>query len=104
MFAAARRAYEDAGVDPRTEVDSFVACSEDLEEGTSIFDEYVPDQLGAVQRPVHTIASDGLFGLVTGVMLIMSGVARTVAVEAHSKASDVASPGRDRPVRPGPRS
>jgi len=93
MFAAARRAYEDAGVDPRTEVDSFVACSEDLEEGTSIFDEYVPDQLGAVQRPVHTIASDGLFGLVTGAMLIMSGVARTVAVEAHSKASDVVSLG-----------
>jgi acetyl-CoA C-acetyltransferase len=93
MFAAARRAYEDADVDPRTEVDSFVACSEDLEEGTSIFDEYVPDQLGAVQRPVHTIASDGLFGLVTGAMLIMSGVAGTVAVEAHSKASDVVSLG-----------
>jgi len=94
MFAAASRAYEDAGVDPRTQVDSFVACSEDLEEGTSIFDEYVPDQLGAVQRPVHTIAADGLFGVVTGVMLIGSGVARTVAVEAHSKASDVVSLGR----------
>jgi acetyl-CoA C-acetyltransferase len=94
MFAAASRAYVDAGLDPRTDVDSFVACSEDLEEGTSIFDEYVPDQLGAVQRPVHTIAADGLFGLVTGVMLIASGVARRVAVEAHSKASDVMSLGR----------
>ena len=49
----------------RTEIDSFVACSEDVEEGTSIFDEYVPDQLGAVQRPVQTVASDGLFGLIT---------------------------------------
>jgi acetyl-CoA C-acetyltransferase len=94
MFDAARRAYEDAGVDPRTQIDSFVACSEDLDEGTSIFDEYVPDQLGAVQRPVHTITADGLFGLATGVMLIGSGVAGTVAVEAHSKASDVVSPGR----------
>jgi acetyl-CoA C-acetyltransferase len=54
----------------------------------------VPDQLGAVQRPVQTISADGLFGLVTGVMLIGSGVARTVAVEAHSKASDVVSLGR----------
>jgi acetyl-CoA C-acetyltransferase len=94
MFEAARRAYADAGVDPRTDIDSFVCCSEDIEEGTSIFDEYVPDQLGAVQRPVQTVASDGLFGVATAVMLIRSGVASTVAVEAHSKASDVVTPGR----------
>jgi acetyl-CoA C-acetyltransferase len=94
MFEAARRAYADAALDPRTEIDSFVCCSEDIEEGTSIFDEYVPDQLGAVQRPVQTVASDGLFGLATAVMLIRSGVASTVAVEAHSKSSDVVTPGR----------
>jgi acetyl-CoA C-acetyltransferase len=94
MFEAARSAYADAAIDPRRDVDSFVCASEDVQEGTSIFDEYVPDQLGAVQRPVHTVASDGLFALATGVMLIRSGVARVVAVEAHSKASDVASPGR----------
>ena len=93
MFAAARAAYEDAGVDPRNDVDSFVACSEDFLEGTSIFDEYVPDQLGAVQRPVQTVTGDGLFGVATAVMLIRSGVARVVAVEAHSKASNVRSLG-----------
>jgi acetyl-CoA C-acetyltransferase len=94
MFQAASRAYEDAGVDPRHEIDSFVAASEDFQEGTSIFDEYVPDQLGAVQRPVHTVAGDGLHALVTGVMLIRSGIANVVAVEAHSKASDVLTQGR----------
>jgi acetyl-CoA C-acetyltransferase len=94
MFDAARNAYADAQLDPRTEIDSFVCSSEDLQEGTSIFDEYVPDQLGAVQRPVHTIAADGLFALATGAMLIRSGVARTVAVEAHSKASEVLAQGR----------
>jgi acetyl-CoA C-acetyltransferase len=94
MFEAARQAYADAGHDPRTEIDSFVCCSEDVEEGTSIFDEYVPDQLGAVQRPVQTVASDGLFGLATAVMLIRSGVASSVAVESHSKASDIVSAGR----------
>jgi acetyl-CoA C-acetyltransferase len=94
MFEAARGAYADAGVDPRSEIDSFVCCSEDIEEGTSIFDEYVPDQLGAVQRPVQTVAADGLFGVATAVMLIRSGVAATVAVESHSKASDVVSLGR----------
>jgi acetyl-CoA C-acetyltransferase len=85
MFEAATRAYFDAGVEPRTEIDSFVCCSEDLLEGTSIFDEYVPDQLGAMQRPVQTVAGDGLLGLATGLMLIRSGIASVVAVEAHSK-------------------
>jgi len=94
MFEAARTAYADAGIEPRREIDSFVCASEDFEEGTSIFDEYVPDQLGAVQRPVQTVASDGLFAIATAVMLIRSGIARTVAVEAHSKASDVVSHGR----------
>ncbi len=93
MFEAAQRAYSDAGVDPRAEVDSFVCCSEDLLEGTSIFDEYVPDQLGAAQRPVHTVAGDGLLGVATALMLIRSGVASVVAVEAHSKVSDVVSLG-----------
>jgi len=94
MFEAARRAYADAEVDPRTQIDSFVAASEDIQEGTSIFDEYVPDQIGAVQRPVHTVAGDGLQALATGVMLIRAGIARTVAVEAHSKASDNVTQGR----------
>ncbi len=89
MFQAAERAYDDAGVDVRADVDSFVCCSEDFLEGTSIFDEYVPDQLGAVHRPVQTVAGDGLFGIVTGTMLIRSGVANVVVVEAHSKVSDV---------------
>jgi acetyl-CoA C-acetyltransferase len=93
MYEAAVRAYDDAGVDPREDVDSFVCCSEDLLEGTSIFDEYVPDQLGAMQRPVHTVTADGLFGLATGAMLIGSGIADVVAVEAHSKVSDVRSLG-----------
>jgi acetyl-CoA C-acetyltransferase len=94
MFEAARRAYAEAGLDPRTQIDSFVAASEDIQEGTSIFDEYVPDQLGAVQRPVHTVAGDGLHAFATGVMLIRSGIAKRVAVEAHSKASDVSTQGR----------
>ena len=94
MFEAAQRAYHDAGVDPREGIDSFVCCSEDLLEGTSIFDEYVPDQLGAMQRPVHTVAADGLFGIATGLMLIRAGLASVVAVEAHSKVSDVRTLGR----------
>jgi acetyl-CoA C-acetyltransferase len=88
-FEAALRAYDDAGIDPRKDVDSFVAVSEDLWEGTSIFDEYVPDQLGGALRPVHTVSADGLYAVATAMMLIRSGAAEVVAVEGHSKASDI---------------
>jgi len=91
MFEAATRAYDDAGVDPRKDVDGFITCAEDYWEGFSIFDEFVPDQLGAVLKPTFTVAADGLYGLANAVMLIQSGLFDTVVVEAHSKASDLLS-------------
>jgi len=89
MYEAAARAYADAGIDPRRDVDSFVTVAEDFHEGTSIFDEYVPDQLGAAQRPVHTITGDGLHGLAAAVMQILTSRFRVVVVEGHSKASNI---------------
>ncbi|MDR7543544.1 MAG: acetyl-CoA acetyltransferase [Armatimonadota bacterium] len=89
MYEAAEAAYADAGFDPRTDVDSFVTVAEDFHEGTSIFDEYVPDQLGAAGRPVHTITGDGLHGLAAAVMQILTGRFRIVVVEGHSKASNI---------------
>lgn len=87
-FEAATRAYDDAGVTHR-DIDSFVSVCEDFHEGTSITDEYTPDQLGAVLRPVQTIAGDGLQGLATAVMLVRTGIADLVAVEAHCKPSNI---------------
>src|SRR5260370_5138862 len=92
MFEAARRGYEDAGIDPRKDVQSFVCCTEDFWEGISITDEYMPDQLGAVLRPLCTISSDGIIGLATACMHIMSGIADVDVVESHSKFSDVVNP------------
>jgi acetyl-CoA C-acetyltransferase len=89
IYQAARRAYADAGVDPRRDVESFVTVAEDFHEGTSIFDEYTPDQLGAALKPMHTIPGDGLHGLATAYMLIRSGQFEIVAVEGHSKASNI---------------
>lgn len=89
MFEAAIRAYHDAGVDPRKDIDAFVTCAEDYWEGFSIFDEFVPDQLGAVLRHLFTVTADGLFGLATAYMLMQTEKFDVIAVEAHSKASDI---------------
>ena len=87
-FEAATRAYGDAGV-THQDIESFISVCEDFHEGTSITDEYTPDQLGAVLRPVHTIAGDGLQGVAAAVMLIRTGIADLVAVEAHCKTSNI---------------
>ena len=91
MYAAAVRAYTDAGVDPRRDIESFITVAEDFHEGTSIFDEYVPDQLGGVLKPVHTITGDGLHGLAAAYMLVKTGQFDIVAIEGHSKASNILS-------------
>ena len=83
MYEAARRAYFDAGVDPRKDIESYVTVAEDFHEGTSIFDEYTPDQLGAVLKPMHTITGDGLHGLATAHMLVKTGQFSLVAVEGR---------------------
>jgi acetyl-CoA C-acetyltransferase len=92
MYEAAAKAYEDAGVDPRRDIQSFVSVAEDFNEGTSIFDEYVPDQLGAPLKPVHTIPGDGIHGLIAAHMQVLTGAMDIVMVEAHSKASNVLWP------------
>ena len=87
-FDAAVKAYRDGGIDPK-DVDTFICCSEDLTEGTSIFDEYVPDQIGAVLKPVHTISADAVFGVISAAMQIHTGLFDIAVVEAHSKASNI---------------
>lgn len=89
VYEAAMRAYNDAGVDPRRDVESFVTVAEDFHEGTSIFDEYTPDQIGGALKPVQTITGDGLHGIATAYMLIRTGQFDIVAVEGHSKASNI---------------
>ncbi len=90
IFEAAQKAYLEAGLYPK-EIDSFISATEDFIEGYSIADEYVPDQLGAVMKPVHTVTADFLQALGVGYMMIKTGMFKTVAIEAHSKASNIES-------------
>ena len=91
IFEAAVKAYNDAGVEPR-DIDTFVSVTEDYTEGTAIADEYVPDQLGAVLKPVHTVTADGITGLASLVMQIETGQLDLAVIEGHSKASNIAHP------------
>jgi len=91
IYEAAVRAYEDAGIEPK-DVDTFVAISEDFLEGTAIFDEYVPDQLGAVLKPVHTITSDGITGIASLFLQLQTGHLKIGVIEGHSKASNILHP------------
>ncbi|MDW7740399.1 MAG: acetyl-CoA acetyltransferase [Bacillota bacterium] len=89
IFEAATKCYEDAGGIHPHDIDSFVASSEDFMEGISIADEYVPDQLGAVLKPVQSIAGDSLQGLASAVMQIKTGKLNVVATSAFSKVSNL---------------
>jgi acetyl-CoA C-acetyltransferase len=89
MYEACDKAYMDAGIDVRKDVGSFITCAEDYWEGFGIFDEFVPDQVGALLRPCCTVCGDGIQGLGNAYMQIKTGFIDVVAVEVHSKASDL---------------
>jgi acetyl-CoA C-acetyltransferase len=91
IFEAAVKAYEDAGIGPN-DVSTFVSITEDYVEGTAIADEYVPDQLGAVLKPVHTVTSDGITGLASLVMQLETEQLDLAVIEGHSKASNIDYP------------
>ena len=98
IFEAATKAYTDAGIEPG-DVDTFVSLSEDYLEGTAISDEYVPDQLGAVLKPTHTIAGDGITALAAAVLQLETGEFNIAVVEGRSKASNISTPPISRPSR-----
>ncbi len=85
---AARMAYRDAGVEA-DQVDGAVSVEEDFVSGYSIADEYVPDQLGMVRKPVYTVCGDFLHGFGSAVMQIETGRFDVLVVEAYSKASNI---------------
>ena len=91
IFEAAVKAYADAGISPQ-DADSFVSIAEDYTEGTAISDEYVPDQLGAVLKPGHTVTADGITGLASLVMQLETEQLDIAVIEGHSKASNIVHP------------
>ncbi len=87
-YEAATKAYLEAGIEPK-QVDAFVATSEDFLEGYSISDEYSPDQLGAVLKPIYTVPGDFIHSLASAYMMILSGIGDIMVVQGLSKASNM---------------
>jgi acetyl-CoA C-acetyltransferase len=85
---AATMAYDDAGI-TADQLDGAVSVEEDFVSGYSIADEYVPDQLGVVRKPVYTICGDYLHGICSAVMQIRTGRFKRLVVESYSKASNI---------------
>ena len=85
---AAKMAYQDAGIEPE-ELDGAVSVEEDFVSGYSISDEYVPDQLGVVRKPVYTITGDYLQGIGSAVMQIQTGEFKLLVVQSYCKASNI---------------
>ncbi len=92
VYEAAVKAYNECGINPRKDVDTFVTCAEDYIEGTSIFDEYTPDQLGGALKPNHTVTQDGLQGIIAACLQILTGNFNIAVVEAHVKSSNILTP------------
>ncbi len=85
---AAAMAYQDAGISAE-QVDGAVSVEEDFVSGYSIADEYSPDQICMVRKPIYTVPGDFLQGIGSAAMQIRTGRFRTVAVESYSKASNI---------------
>lgn len=85
---AATMAYQDAGISPE-QIDGAVTVEEDFISGYSIADEYTPDQIGMVRKPIYTVPGDFLQGIGSAAMQIRTGQFKTVVVASYSKASNV---------------
>lgn len=85
---AAKMAYRDAGV-TIDQIDGAVSAEEDFPSGYSIADEYVPDQLGMVRKPVYTIPGDFMHAVASAAMQIETGRFDILVVESYSKASNM---------------
>jgi len=88
IAGAARTAYQDAGIEPE-QLDGAVSIEEDFVSGYSIADEYVPDQLGVVRKPVYTVCGDFLHGFGSAVMQVETGRFEMLVVESYCKASNI---------------
>ena len=90
VFEAVSKALSDAQVTIK-EIDNVVTVSNDFWDGRTISSMAVMDACGSYGKNVSTVEGDGTFGLLYGMIRILSGSFGTTLVVAHSKGSESTS-------------
>lgn len=87
VYDVTRRALEDAGI-TRDEVDNVVSVSSDFWDGRTISSMAISDASGAFGKDITTVEGDGTFGVLYGMMRILSGSFGVTLVCAHHKGTE----------------
>lgn len=87
VFEAASKALDDAGITV-AEIDNVVSVSSDFWDGRTISCMAISDASGAFNKDISTVEGDGTFGVLYGMMRILSGSFGTTMVVAHHKGTE----------------
>jgi len=87
VFEATSQALRDAQMTIKG-IDNVVTVSNDFWDGRTISSMAVMDACGAYEKNVSTVEGDGTFGVLYGMLRILSGSFGTTLVVAHSKGSE----------------
>ena len=87
VFEVATKALEDAGIDI-TKIDNIVSISSDFWDGRTISSMAIQDAAGAYGKDITTVEGDGTFGVLYGMMRILSGSFGVTLVVSHHKGTE----------------
>jgi acetyl-CoA C-acetyltransferase len=87
VFEAATKALEDAGITVK-DIDNVVSISSDFWDGRTISSMAISDASGAFGKDISTVEGDGTFGVLYGMMRILSGSFGVTMVCAHHKGTE----------------
>jgi len=87
VYQVTVKALNDAGMTIR-DIDNVVTVSNDFWDGRTISSMAVQDACGSTHKDISTVEGDGLFGVLYGMMRILSGSFATTLVVAHTKGSE----------------
>ena len=87
VFEAAGKALSDAGA-RIGDIENIITVSNDFWDGRTISSMAIQDAAGSWGRDISTVEGDGTFGILYGMMRILSGSFNTTLVVCHSKGSE----------------
>ncbi len=87
VYEVTCKALEDAGITIK-EIDNVVSVSSDFWDGRTISSMAISDASGAFGKDITTVEGDGTFGMLYGMMRILSGSFGTTLVVSHHKGTE----------------